>query len=210
MGFIGDIVVIHNPESRGLAALAEHAGGDGHPVYREWSFADAWHAFFVRHFDEPFEYDMAWLTGLMNRTGAPVLVCNVLESDLARVRGVSAAGPWEGWLDHDDAAAQIANTRWSEYMSDPANHTYTTEGYLDPPYELIDVFRAEAELELERHRGQCARDAARWAAAAGRGGAPNPFLPPPAAGGDPFVESLFFDLLETLGFGPAEPHIVEV
>ena len=97
MGFNGDVVVFRS--SAELSELAPHVGGDEHPVYLTWPYSDGWQAVHVRHFEQPYEFDERWIADLMDRTGAPVLVCNVFESDVAHVRGASSAGTWRaGWI----------------------------------------------------------------------------------------------------------------
>ncbi|GCD97481.1 hypothetical protein [Embleya hyalina] len=181
MGFNGDIVVLRADTP--LADLAPYVGGEGHPVYAEWAYRDGWRAVHVRHFEDPYAFQGPWLTDLAARTGSPVLVCGVFESDVAHVQGLSGTDFWEGWLDPGTAASRLARNRW---------HRGGDRGDLAR-------FRGEAAAWLEEDRPRVAEAAVRWAAAAGYEVRPEPILELLSLRRDPFVEQLFFTLLNHLG-----------
>ncbi|MET7299493.1 hypothetical protein [Embleya sp. NPDC005575] len=181
MGFNGDIVVLRARTP--LPDLAPHVGGNGHPVYGEWSYADGWRAVHVRHFEDPYAFQGPWLTDLAARTGSPVLVCGVFESDVAHVQGLSGTDFWEGWLDPGSAATQLAGDRWNRARQQGDFARY----------------RDEAAAWLEEDRPRVAEAAVRWAAAAGYRVRPEPILELLGLKRDPFVQHLFFDLLTCLG-----------
>ncbi|MGW1995543.1 hypothetical protein [Embleya sp. NPDC001921] len=181
MGFNGDIVVLRAQTP--LTDLAPFVGGNGHPVYGEWSYLDGWRAVHVRHFEDPYAFQGPWLTDLAARTGSPVLVCGVFESDVAHVQGLSGTHFWEGWLDPGTAASRLAQDRWER-----------AGGRGD-----FARYRDEAAAWLEEDRPRVAEAAVRWAAAAGYEVRPEPVLELLALKRDPFVERLFFDLLTRLG-----------
>ena len=88
MGFNGDVVVYRSP--RALAEFDPSVGTSHHAVFGEWEGKDGWRITHVRHDADPVEYDRGWLTRLAEATGHPTLVCNVFESDVARMRGSGA------------------------------------------------------------------------------------------------------------------------
>ncbi|MEU0936428.1 hypothetical protein [Embleya sp. NPDC005971] len=181
MGFNGDIVVLRARTP--LADLAPYVGGNGHPVYGEWTYADGWRAVHVRHFEDPYAFQGPWLTDLAARTGSPVLVCGVFESDVAHVQGLSGTDFWEGWLDPGSAATQLAGNRWNRAGQ----------------HGDFGRFRDEAAAWLEEDRPRVAEAAVRWAAAAGYRVPPEPILELLSLQRDPFVQHLFFELLTCLG-----------
>ncbi|MFE3197345.1 hypothetical protein [Embleya sp. NPDC059237] len=181
MGFNGDIVVLRADTP--LADLAPYVGGEGHPVYAEWAYRDGWRAVHVRHFEDPYAFQGPWLTDLAARTGSPVLVCGVFESDVAHVQGLSGTHFWEGWLDPGTAASRLAQNRWDR-----------GGGRGD-----FARFQDEAAAWLEQDRPRVAEAAVRWAAAAGYEVRPEPILELLGLCRDPFVEQLFFTLLDHLG-----------
>ncbi|WP_406281079.1 hypothetical protein [Embleya sp. NBC_00896] len=184
MGFNGDIVVLRAEAP--LADLAPFVGGNGHPVYGEWSYAGNWRAVHVRHFEDPYAFQGPWMTDLAARTGSPVLVCGVFESDVAHVQGLSGTDFWEGWLDPGTAASRLAQDRWNKARQRGDFARY----------------RDEAAAWLEQDRPRVAAAAVRWAAAAGCEATPEPILDLLSRKRDPFVEDLFFDLLDHLGLVP--------
>ena len=208
MGFNGDVVVFRS--SAELSELAPHVGAERHPVSSTWSYSGGWQAVHIRHFDEPYEFNEPWIAELMARTGAPVLVCNVFESDAAHVQGVSSAGTWEAWLDHGSAAVRLGAERWNAFMEEFIANDDNDDGEpLDPPYHMVEVFEREAAESLELGRAQCAQDAVRWAAAAGREIPVEPIMQLLAAKRDPFVQTLFFRLLIHLGIDDRpDPEVV--
>ena len=90
MGFNGEVLV-----GRGagfVGALNQFWNWD-EEVSSDWPLRDGWRAVHVR--TPAFGDELAEFAEVV---GEPVLACWVLESDMGHIRGISAAGQWEAWL----------------------------------------------------------------------------------------------------------------
>lgn len=192
MGFNGDIVVVRGP--RALAELTPFVGTAGHPVDHEWSGVDGWRFVHVRHFDYPYMYDREMVEELAAASGEPVLVCNVFESDVAYLQGFSSAGYWEGWLDPGSAAMYQAG----QMLDESGNDVFDEDGDFVDTQQYTRMVQQCAD-KLARERPQVARAVVDWAAAAGRDVDVEAVVKHLELTRDPFVQQLFFDLLEIIG-----------
>ena len=202
MGFNGDVVVLRSTEP--LSTYTPYADTAIHLTSAVYDYAEGWRAVHVRHYKAPYTYEDAWIAELAQATGAPALVCNIFESDRARVRGSSRAGWWEGWLDPGSASVAIAADRYDAFMQ---------ENYRGPgSMEDVDLGRLVIDWEteelrrLERERPATVDAAAAWAAVAGYRVPVEPIAQVLARRRDPFVEDLFFDLLGALGIRKLDPQ----
>ncbi len=195
MGFNGDIVVLRS--ERPLSAHTPYADTPQHLTGTTWNYLEGWRAVHVRHYEAPSTYADAWIAELAQATQAPVLVCHVRESDVAQVRGSSGAGWWEGWLDPESASSTIAAERYSAFMEE--NYEGVDSMQNVDLGQLITGWEAEALLTLERERSTAAHAAVAWAAAAGHSVPVEPVEQLLARSREPFVEDLFFALLNALG-----------
>jgi hypothetical protein len=192
VGFNGDIVVLRS--TKALAELTPFVGTPGHPVDHEWLGVDGWRFVHVRHFDHPYMYDRPMLEELSAATAGPVMVCNVFESDVAYLQGSSSAGYWEGWLDPGSAALYQAG----QMLDDSGNDVFDDEGaFVDTVQYGRMVQQCADKLALERP--QVAQAVVDWAAAAGRDVDLEAVVKHLELARDPFVQQLFFDLLEIVG-----------
>jgi hypothetical protein len=187
MGFRGTFV-IHRGEQPLREWLPGDIGDDGGRDHEGWR---------VTRVDAGLEdLPAGFLTGLRDRTGAPVLAADVLDSSAALVEGVGVRTPaWRVWLKPDSAM-----------------------GYLMPPVTSPDP-DLEGEVTAARARlvaGAVAAPAAiAWASEAGwEPGSPDRVVAA-LEDDDVFVEDVFFELLEVLGLPPGEevapaPSVAEV
>lgn len=150
MGFNGEVLVERGETF--IAALNEFWNWE-EEVCDDWPLRDGWHAVGVRtptYGDE--------LAELGEAAAGPVPACLVVESDVGHIRGISAAGHWEAWLNPDRAAPLRA---W-----DAANDEL--EGGLSPDgnpagHARVNSLKAGFEAESEADRPTAARACTVWA-----------------------------------------------
>lgn len=201
MGFNGDIVVLRSATP--LDQLAAHVDEPEHEKRSDFSTTGDWQVVHIRHFAAPYELERPWLENLAAATGAPVMTCNVFESDYAFVRGLSRDGYWTVWLDPVSGANRMAEL----WQTRTLNETAAAGGDIDEVYLGPDDYRAMVDenlRELERTRPQTAAQIVAWSAAAGFEVAAADVIPCLARTRDPFVQILFFDLLELIGILPPD------
>ena len=196
MGFNGDVVVYRSPLAP--ADLDASVGTSGHPIFGEWTGNDGWRVVHVRHDDDPYEYDREWLTGFAAATGHPVLVCNVFESDVARLRGVAGALFVDGWLDPDAATHALAG-HWFQKIADEMNEDPYYVGGEFGSKQFYDALAVEVRGALDRARPDVVEAVVAWARANGYDVASEEVDRHLQRKATPYVESLFFDLLRLIG-----------
>ncbi|WP_034263310.1 hypothetical protein [Actinospica robiniae] len=199
MGFNGDVVVYRSPHA--LADLDASVGTSGHPVFGEWTGNDGWRVVHVSHDDDPGEYDREWLTDIAEATGHPVLVCNVFESDVARLRGVAGALFVDGWLDPDAATHSLAGC-WFQKLADEVNEDPYYVGGDFGSEQFYDTLAAEVRGALDRARPDVVEAVVAWARAAGYDVATEDVDQHLQRKREPYVEDLFFELLQLIGLMP--------
>lgn len=201
MGFNGDVVVYRSPAP--LSQLDPLVGTEDHPVYGEWAGNDGWRIVHVRHFELPVEYEREWLEGIAGATGAPAAVCNVFESDVAHLRGYSKSGYWEGWLDPVSTSVSLACRRMQELADEAGQDVYFVGGEFgdDRMYESL---AGGVLADLARDRPAVAEAVAAWALDAGYAVPAQDVVRQLERRKEPFVQHLFFELLDLIGLsGPA-------
>ncbi|MER5197835.1 hypothetical protein ACWD3J_00850 [Streptomyces sp. NPDC002755] len=131
------------------------------------------------------------LSALVESTGAPACVADVSDSDIALVTGLGTDGQrWQAWLNLDLAAALL--------VEEPEDVDDTSLWAVSPEFDDA-LRRKRAELEMDVPAD--ARGALAWAAAAGvPAGAEQPRIEELLRSSETFVEELFSDLLDALGF----------
>ena len=201
MGFNGDIVVLRGPKP--LAELTPFVGTSGHPVEDELAGVDGWRFVYVRHFDHPYSYDLGMLEELFAATGEPVMVCNVFESDVAYIQGLSSAGYWEGWLDPGSAAVYQAGRMLDDAARESGAQVFDANGNFVNP-ELYASLIQECADTMTRERPEVARAVVDWAADAGRTVALEAVAEHLGLTREPFAEQLFLDLLDVIGVGEGQ------
>jgi hypothetical protein len=200
VGFNGDIVVF---QGAALSELDASVGTDSHRVYGEWAGADGWQIVHVRHFDDPCEYERDWLEGISAATRAPVLTCNVFESDVAYMQGVSKAGYFDGWLDPVSTTVYLANKRLQKLADEAGEDVYYVGGEFGDQ-QMVDALANEAWTELAQARPGVAEAVVAWAREAGHVVPVEDVVRQLEQRKDPYVQELFFQLLDLIGLsGPA-------
>lgn len=129
---------------------------------------------------------------LVEWTGAPACVADVFDSDVALVTGLGTDGRlWQAWLGLDQVAAL--------FVAEP-DDVDDTSLYWGTPECDEAVRRKRAELDAEVPAS--AAGALAWAAAAGRTATAQEQsrIEEVLRGSEVFVEDLFFQLLDALGF----------
>lgn len=196
MGFNGDVVVYRS--ARALSEFDSSVGDASHPVYGEWTGNDGWRIVHVRHFDDPAEYERPWLERLADETGAPALVCNVFESDVASMQGVSKAGYWEGPLDPASTMVTVASRRLEELACEAGQDVYFVGGEFGDE-RLYETLAGEVRAELDRARPGLAEAVVAWAEDAGQAVRVADVISHLERRKSPCAEHLFFELLDLLG-----------
>jgi len=154
MGFNGEVLV-----GRGetfIAALSELWNWE-EEVYDDWPLRDGWRAVHVRtpsFGDELAEFAEA--------ADSPVLACLAVESDMGHIRGISAAGHWEAWLNPDRAA----HLRAWDAVDDEIGGGLYPDGNPEN-HARVNSLKAKFEAELEADRLEAARAGAAWAEQSG-------------------------------------------
>lgn len=200
MGFNGDVVVYRSPAQ--LSQLDPAVGGEDHPVYGEWAGNDGWRIVHVRHFELPGAYEREWLEAVAAATGAPVAVCNVFESDVARLRGSSKSGYWEGWLDPVSTSVHLASGRMEQLADEAGQDVYFVGGEFGD-HRMYEALAEGVLADLARDRPALAEAVAAWALDAGYAVPVQDVVRQLERRREPFVQQLFFELLELIGLsGP--------
>jgi hypothetical protein len=196
VGFNGDVVVFRGPAA--LPELDPAVGTARHPVYGRWAGADEWQAVHVRHFEEPYAYERTRLEAVAAATGGPVAVCHVFESDVAHLCGLSKSGYWEGWLDPVSTLVYLASRRMEELADAAGQDAYFVGGEFGD-HRLYESLAEGLRSDLDRERPAVAEAVAAWAADAGYVVSAEDVVRQLERRKDPFVQDLFFELLELIG-----------
>lgn len=196
MGFNGDVVVYRS--SCALSDLDSSVGTMEHPVFGEWAGNDGWRIVHVRHDGHPFEYEQEWVKRLAEATGFPALVCNVFESDVARLRGVAGSCFVDGWLDPDSATHSLAGGWFQKLAEEVGEDPYYVGGDFGNE-QFYDALAAEVRAALDRARPDVVDGLVAWARAAGYDVAAGEVDRLLQRKRTPCVEDLLFELLKLIG-----------
>ena len=188
MGFTGDFVIARSERPLlDLQAFADGGtvcgDGDGIDCFRFCGPREGfWQTLQIHH---GLEKDRQWLQALVDETGSPVMIASVHDSDLCEVRGLAPRrNPWSVTLD----PRAVVN------YDIPAGANPTS---------------AEFEGMLDRYRAEmptAANAIIQWSIAAGLEADADRLAEVLTRRADPFVEDLFFDLLETAGLPAVLPE----
>ncbi|MFD8075174.1 hypothetical protein ACFV3E_21310 [Streptomyces sp. NPDC059718] len=135
--------------------------------------------------------DDRWLERLVAATGSPVLIASVFDSDVCLVRGLTPSGAvWSAFLDPEMAADyEIAGSPPAVDDAPPGE----SEKERNVRWMLAEVPGTAEEI-------------AGWAAEAGFTADRDTLREVLAKRADPFVEDLFFELIDACGLPPVRPE----
>jgi hypothetical protein len=186
VGFWGDFVVARSDGPLAeLGPFATKPGcSDGHTDCLSVCERrpGGWQTVQVCHYLPGDDYDW-WLNELVAATGAPVMIATVADSAMGQLRGLAPSGVgWTTFLDPESADAE----GMLDYRADP-------DGEFDGEPEGAAVQRVldEAPEMADRIAG--------WAAEAGFRADAEAIRALLVTESDPFVEDIFFDLLDSCG-----------
>ena len=193
MGFNGEVLV-----GRGKAfveALSRLWNWD-EEVSEDWPLRDDWRAVCVRT-----PADDEDLAELAHAADGPVLACLVFESDMGHIRGISAAGRWEAWLNSGQASSLRA---WS-IVNDEIGGSLYPDGS-PAGHARVEQLAAGFQSEMEAKRPDAARAAVRWADQAGLLADVSQVEAVLATPWKPQAQRGLFALLAVLGIADHEPE----
>ena len=130
-----------------------------------------------------------------------MLACLVFESDMGHIRGISAAGRWEAWLNSDYASSLRA---WSTVGEEIGGSLYPDGSPGD--HARVERLAAEVLSEMEAKRPDAARTAVRWADQAGLLVEASQVEAVLSTPWKPQAQRGFFALLAVLGIADHEPE----
>lgn len=191
MGFNGEVLVGQGEAF--IAALSAFWNWE-EEVYDDWPLRDGWRAVHVR--TPAFGDELAEFAEAAN---GPVLACLVAESDIGHIRGISAAGHWEAWLNPDYAAHLRA---WNSVDDEIGGGLYPDGNPED--HARVNHLEAEFEAELEADRPAAARAGAAWAEESGLRADAETIEEILATPWKPQAQRGFFVLLAALGIADPE------
>ncbi|MGW5638425.1 hypothetical protein [Streptomyces sp. NPDC003832] len=191
MGFSGHLVFARHERPLLEAPPFEDVDPEpGHGVDELWPRPGGWQTL---QLDQGI-WQEDHLAALVEWTGAPACVADVSDSSLALVTGLDPEGRrWQAWLDLDVATGLL--------VEEPEDLDDVSEWMTTPEFdEAMSRKRAELDAEVPAD----AAGAIAWSAAAGvHPTADQSRIEEVLRSRGPFVEELFIDLLDELGFPAA-------
>lgn len=190
--------------SLALSELDPSVGTGDHPVFGEWTGNDGWRIVHVRHDGHPFEYERPWLERIATATGSSVLVCNIFESYVARLRGAGIAGFWDGWLDPGAVAHSLVGSWLQNLANDVGEDPFYVGGEFGNQ-QMYDALVGEVQAALDRARPGLAEAVVVWARDAGCAVAVENVVRHLEGRREPHAQADFFELLDLIGVSGSTP-----
>ncbi|MGI5142451.1 MULTISPECIES: hypothetical protein [unclassified Streptomyces] len=193
MGYSGDFVLVRSDTSlRDLPVFddPEWCIEESADYFDEcWPRPGGWQTLQVNDY-LPENDDDRWLHRLVTATGSPVMIASVMDSDICYVRGLTPSGvAWSTFLDPVMAADY-------EVSVSPPSDDEAPRGETDKDrrvrWLLADVPKTAEQIGV-------------WAAEGGFTADREALRVVLAKRAEPFVEDLFFELVDACGLPPAEP-----
>ncbi|MEY9963470.1 hypothetical protein ABIA33_001503 [Streptacidiphilus sp. MAP12-16] len=149
MGFTGDFVLARSDQPLREFALFASGCTDGHLdcVSSCWPRPDGWQTLQVHHGVR--DDSLAAFQGLVEATGAPILIANVMDSDVCQVRGLDPSGAvWSTFLD-PAMAAEYGAPEPAPGAAEHIQRWAAAAGFSADPRALADVLAKRAHPFVE-------------------------------------------------------------
>jgi hypothetical protein len=190
MGYWGDFVVARSdgPLSELAPFLAKPGctDGDADCLTVSQERPGGWQTVQVCHFLPGEDYDW-WLRELVGATGAPVMTATVADSGMSQIRGLAPSG-----------------AAWMTFLApEPAADSGMLDFLASPDGEWEDEQDGAGSDHVLEAVPQAAEQIVGWAAEAGFRADAEAVRALLVAEPDPFVEDIFFDLLDACGLPEA-------